>query len=254
MGDKGVLLLNPGPNRTAAAARARAVARVTPLPVSRVVDAYARPEQVLGTGWFVEQGVPVLSHPETARLMKARCERCLAFLSEQVGAAAMAGTRIVLPRPALADGQDLDLSGRRLRAIVPGRAMLPGNTALFDEASGILFAGALVSLDVIPDLRDADPAGLLLALDGLAALPLTLLVPERGAPAAPSRLLEFRRYISGLQEKVGSAYRSGVSLAEAESACALPEFSAWSGYASLHPVNVRAFYKRLEEADFGSGK
>ena len=250
VGDRGVLLLNPGPNRAAAAARVRALARVTPLPLSLVVDAHARPEQVLGTGYFVEQGVPVLSHAETARLMKERCERCLELLSAQAGVAAMAGTRIVLPRPALRDHQMLDLPGRRLSVIAPEQAMLPGNTAVFDEASGILFAGVLVSLDAIPDLRDADPAGLLLALDRLQSLPVTLLVPDRGAPAAPSRFAEYRRYISQLQDKVAAAYRSGVSLAEAESACAVPEFSAWSGYASQHPINVRAWYQRLENADF----
>ena len=250
VGDRGVLLLNPGPNRAAAAARGRAVAHVTPLPIRLVVDAHARPEQVLGTGYFVEQGVPVVSHTETARLMKARCERCLELLSAQVGGAAMAGTRIVLPRPVLKDHQILDLPGRRLSVIAPEQAMLPGNTAVFDEASGILFAGVLVSLDAIPDLRDADPAGLLRALERLQALPFTLLVPDRGAPAKPVRLGEYLRYINQLQEKVGLAYQAGVSLAEAESACALPEFSAWSGYASQHPINVRAWYQRLEEADF----
>ncbi len=250
VGDKGVVLLNPGPNRAAAQARERAVSRVTPLPVTLVVDAHARPEQVLGTGWFVEQGVPVLAHPETARLMKARCERCQELLSAQAGTAAMAGTRIVLPQPGLADGQSLGLAGRRLRVIVPGGAMLPGNTAIFDEASGILFAGVLVSLDSIPDLRDADPAGLLEALDRIKALPLTLLVPERGAPAAPPRLLEYRRYISQLQAKVAAAYQAGVSLAEADAACELPEFSAWSDYATQHPINVRAWFQRLEAADF----
>lgn len=250
VGDRGVVLLNPGPNRAAAQARQRAVGQLTPLPVTLVIDAHARPEQVLGTGWFVEQGVPVLAHAETARLMKARCERCLELLSAQVGAAAMAGTRIVLPQPGLADGQGLGLSGRRLRIIVPAGAMLPGNTAIFDEASGILFAGVLVSLDRIPDLRDADPAGLLEALDRLKALPLTLLVPDQGAPAAPSRLAEYRRYISQLQEKVAAAYRSGVSLAEADAACELPEFAVWSDYVIQHPINVRAWFQRLEKADF----
>ena len=250
VGHEGVLLLNPGPNRAAAEARARAIAKVTALPVTLVVAAHARPEQVLGTGWFVAQGVPVLAHPETVKLMQERCERCLERLSAEAGPAAMAGTRIVLPRPELADGQVLDLVDRHIEVIVPERAMIPGNTALFDAGSGILFAGALVSLDHIPDLRDADPAGLLAALDRLGDLPFTLLVPDRGAPAARPRLAEFRRYISRLQDKVVAAYRTGVSLAEAEAACELAEFAGWEGYAVQHPVNVRAWYQSLEKADF----
>lgn len=250
VGESAVILINPGPNRRAAEAREATVSRVSGKPITLVIDTHARPEQVLGSDYFSARGVAVMASPDTARLMGERCEQCLAKLRSQVGAEAMDGTRISLPMPVLRQGQPLGVAGRRLRLVVPERAVMPGNLAVFDLDSGVLFSGVLLSLEHVPDLREADPAGLLEALDSLAEMPIRWLVPDQGPPAGPQRIGEFRRYVSELMGKVALAYKEGVGLSEIGSAVDLPAFSHWQGYAQFHPINARAFYQRLEKADF----
>lgn len=249
VGRTGVVVVNPGPSRRHGEALERAIARITPLPVTLVLETHARPELVMATGWFREKGVPVLAHADTVRLMRERCQRCLERLREAVGVEGLRGTDIALPLPLLSDGLVLDGGGRPLLVVASGDAMIPGGVAILDRESGVLFAGALFNLGYVPTLADADSERLLPALDRLAALPATVVVPDRGAPGPLARMAQFRRYISGLRDKVGEAYRQGVSLSEVEAAAELPEFAGWQGYPEHHGANARALYLRLEEAD-----
>ncbi|MDD5295986.1 MAG: MBL fold metallo-hydrolase [Rhodocyclaceae bacterium] len=249
VGTSGVVVINAGPSRNHARAVVAAIARVTRLPIKMVIDTHARPEQVLGTGYFTDNDIPVLAHRVTVRLMEQRCRRCLRVLTDHVGEAAMAGTRIALPRPDLEDGETLDAGGRQLELIVPSQGVIPGGTAVLDRQSGVLFTGALLYLDHIPDLQEADLGELEATFDRLAALPASLVIPDRGPPSPPSRVAEFRRYINALQANVGLAYAAGTSLSELEAAVQLPEFTGWKGYAEHHGGNARAFYLRLEHSE-----
>lgn len=247
VGTSGVVVINPGPSRRYGLALVAAIRRVTPLPVVAVIDTQARPEQSLANDVFRELGVPLLASARTATLMDERCERCLAQAREDAGEAALAGTRIAVPSGVLFDGQKLDLAGRRLVLRVFDAGMVPGQTAVFDEASGVLFTGAAVSLDHIPTLRDADLPAARAAIDQLSALAPRLVVPDRGPPSLPARMLEFRRYLEQIERQVSQAFEQGQSAEEAESHARLPEFAPWAGYAWQHSANVLRVYLRAEQ-------
>lgn len=252
---QGVVLVNPGPNRRVAQAREAAIRQQTGRPIVAVVITHARPEQALGAGYFQQQGIPVRASATTRARMAERCEACLADLALHAGQAAMQGTTIVLPSPDLQDGARLPDAAGTLRVLVPPDAAIPGNTLVFDEASGILASGLVARFDQIPDLHDADLPALIATLDDLtrraddARHPIRLIVPDRGPPSPPARLGELRHYLAQLLARVQQAYDRGVSLAEAEAFCQLPEFMAWPGYADQHAVNVRQTYLWIEQQD-----
>lgn len=251
----GVVLVNPGPNRRVAQAREAAIRQATGQPVVQVVITHAHPEQALGAAYFQDQGIPVLASATTRQRMDARCEACLAGLTARVGKAAMQGTRIALPNRDLRNGERLPDASGSLRILLPPDAAMPGNTLVFDDASGVLVSGLLVSFDHIPDVRDAVLPELISVLNDLARRandarhPIRLIVPDRGPPGPPARLIELQRYLAQLLARVQQAYDSGVSLAEAEASCALPEFRTWQDYAEQHPVNVRQTYLWIEQQD-----
>lgn len=246
IGASGVAVINPGPNRRYGQALLAAIRRLTALPILAVIDTQARPEQTLAGDVFREAGVPLLAGAATAALMAERCERCLLQSTQDAGEAAMAGTRIALPQGTLQDGQVLDLGGRRLRLFVFEAGMVPGQTAVLDEASGVLFTGAALNLDHIPSLRDARIPAAIAALDRLAAMPARWVLPDRGPLAAPARIAEFRRYLSDLQTQAAAAFEAGLSAEETMNQVRLPDFAPWQNYARQHSANVLKVYLGLE--------
>ena len=88
-----------------------------------------------------------------------------------------------------------------------GWASSPGDLVVRDLHSGVVFAGALVSVGRIPELRDGDPAGwrdALVDLQALARAQGDRIVPGYGAPVSATALDAMRDYIADTEARVRS--------------------------------------------------
>lgn len=211
-----------------------------------VINTHAAAEHVLGNSAFARRGIPILAHRETDRYMAANCDICIGNLRAVTGDAPLSGTRLERPTRLIEGSTSLSLAGRRLEILHFGATQQPGALAVFDAASGVLFAGGLASFDVLPDARDADLSAWRNALHELRKLPLRHVVPGRGPVGAPQRLDEVAAYLDALERETARAYRRGLSLGEAVRAVRLPRFEHWALYQSLHPRNVHHQFLRLE--------
>ncbi len=213
------------------------------------VNLYAGPEHVLGNAALVRRGVAILAHEETDRYMLHNCTRCIRNLATAAGEAALRGSALERPGRLIKASQTLDIAGRRLEILYFGPAHQTGDLAVFDRASGILFAGALASFGAVPDAHDADVEGWLAALERLARIPARLVVPDRGPPSPPGRLAEVSTYPRDLREATTKAYRDGVPLREAARAAALPHYRQLALYEENHARNVHHLYLSLEQKE-----
>jgi glyoxylase-like metal-dependent hydrolase (beta-lactamase superfamily II) len=178
--------------------------------------------------------------------MRSRCEACLENLRTLLGAEAMRGTRLVLPTQLLHRSRALDVAGRRLRLLHFGWAATPGDVAVLDIASGVLFSGALVSVGRIPELRDARIEGWRNALVALHAVRPRIIVPAHGPVLSAGAIEATQDYLSALEAKVRSLYQSGRSLLDAVDECDLPAYAGWGLYPGLHRRNAQQRYLELE--------
>lgn len=250
VGGDGVVVIDSGSTREHGAAMLTAIREVTALPVRLVILTHAAPEFIFGAAAFQDAGIAVLAHRETAALMRSRCETCRANLIRLLGEARMRGARVVVPDRLVAASGRIDVGGRGLELLHFGWASSPGDLAVFDPTSGVLFAGGLVSIERIPDLRDAELGGWLDALRDIAALPVKKLVPGFGPIASADASGATRRYLQALDEAVRRIYDEGLGLLEAPSAAALPAFAGWRQYPEIHRRNVHHRYLQLEQAEF----
>jgi glyoxylase-like metal-dependent hydrolase (beta-lactamase superfamily II) len=207
-------------------------------------------EFVMGAAAFAERGIPIVAHEAAARLIVERCERCLANLTALLGEEAMRGTRVVAPDRTVSGSQPIVAGGRPLRLLHYGWAHTPGDLAVLDPASGVLFSGALVSVGRVPAVRDAQPAGWLEALAELERLPVQTLVPGYGPPGSLADIGPVRDYLTLLDERVGALVDDGAGLQETLRAAELPQFAHWALYPVMHPRNVQHRYLRLETEIF----
>jgi glyoxylase-like metal-dependent hydrolase (beta-lactamase superfamily II) len=252
VGADGVVVVDTGISYRHGQAMLRAIARVTGKPVRLVIITHPVQEFLFGNAAFAERGIPLLAHTESAGLMRSRCEHCLANLTQLLGSELMAGSRLVLPTRTVDSSTRLTVVGRELDLLHYGWAATPGDLAVYDRSSGVLFAGGLVSARRIPELRDGKLAGWLSALDRLEAIGARWVVPGHGPVSAPTVLGQTRTYLLALDARVREVYDAGASLLEAVDMVDLPQYRDWGMYPVTHRKNAHQRYLELELQEFGT--
>ena len=250
IGDKGVILIDTGTSVRYAGELLDTVRQLTSQPIVLVINTHQHPAFIFGNGALASQGVPILAHRATAELIEQRCEKCLKNLNDILGAEEMQGTQVVPPTRIIDGPTSLKIAGRWLDIVYYGHSSSPGSIGVIDRNSGVLFAGGLVSIDRVPDTRDARIGTWLRALRALKVRHVRLMVPGEGAVAPLARIGDLERYLVALQRTVEKTYQQGVSLGEAGARSDLPQFKHWSAYSPTHNKNVEQLYLQLEQATF----
>ncbi|MDB5902956.1 MAG: fold metallo-hydrolase [Betaproteobacteria bacterium] len=246
VGPRGVVVVDTGASYRQGVDIIAAVGRITTQPIRLAILTHPGQEVVFGAAAFQARGVPVLAHRRAAELIAARCETCLSNLRAALGEDAMAATRVIAPDRLIDSDETIDVTGRRLRLIVPPWSSVPGAIAVYDESTSTLIAGNLVSINRIPDIRDADVEAWRDTLALLASMRCPRLVPGYGPIATCEDARALARYFSALETRVGAMLNEGVSLAALRDRIDLPEFASWDQYETMHPQNANRTYLRLE--------
>lgn len=246
VGERGVLAIDTGTSYAHGQALLAAIAETTSLPVTLAMVTHTRPEFLFGGAAFRERGIPVRMHSRTARLMASRCETCLKTLRQTVGDAPMRGTTMYKPDQEFDAAGEFDTIGRPLRVLYFGHSSGPGDIAVLDVRSSVLFSGGLLDAGRIPDIQDSDLEGWKTALHELRRLRVGTVVPGHG-PAASSTLIDtVERYLVQLETKMRAMVLAGDSLLGAADAAELPEFAALDQYDTIHRRNASVAFLRFE--------
>ncbi|SAK54958.1 oxidoreductase [Caballeronia glebae] len=247
VGQDGVTVIDTGSSYRYGRAMIEAIRKVTPLPVKLVIITHQAPEFVFGAAAFRDDDVPILAHARAAQLIRERCSICLANLRKTLGEDEMAGSRVTVPDQTVNGTTEIESGGRKLQLLHFGAASTPGDLAVLDTQTGVLFAGGLVSNGRIPELRNEQIAGWLAALENLRGLDLKTVVPGFGAPLRGDDIMQTGVYLRQLEAAVKRAYKSGVGLTEAMHTVQVPAFKNYKLYTIAQPQNVQRIYLQLEK-------
>ena len=251
VGPTGVIAIDTGTSAAQAREILGAIRSVTDRPVRLALVTHTRPEFLFGGSAFRDQGIPVVMHAKTAGLMASRCETCLKQLRQSVGEAPMQGTTMYTPDRTFDAAHTIDTIGRPVRVLYFGHSSGPGDIAVFDETSGVLFAGGLLDSQRIPDIQDSTLDGWHAALVALRALHPATVVPGHGPAAAGDAVIgAVERYLAQLTERTRALVDAGASLMDVPDAVALSEFSRWDQYDTIHRRNASIAFLRFEREQF----
>ena len=246
VGDSGVLAIDTGTSYRHGVALLAAIRSVTDKPVRVALITHTRQEFLFGAVAYREQGIAIHMHAKAAGLMRARCERCLKTLKTVLGVDAMQGTAMFKPDHEFEQAHSIDSIGRRVQVLYHGHSSGPGDIAVLDVQSGVLFAGGLLDQTRIPDVQDGDLDGWTHALHELRELPIRLVVPGHG-PVASNKVIDaVDRYLAQLQTRLLALLHSGTALSDVPDATALPEFARWDQYETIHRRNASILFVRFE--------
>ncbi len=246
VGDKGVLAIDTGTSYRHGVALLAAIRRVTDKPVLMALVTHTRQEFLFGAGAYREQAIPIQMHQKAAGLMQSRCERCLKTLNQVLGADAMQGTAMWTPDRTFDASHTIDATGRRVRVLYFGHSSGPGDVAVLDEATGVLFAGGLLDHLRIPDVQDSELDAWTAALRALRSQPIQSIVPGHGPVASADAIDTQGRYLAQLRTRLQALLQAGTALSEVADAAALPEFARWDQYETIHRRNASVLFVRFE--------
>ncbi|MBC7482758.1 MAG: MBL fold metallo-hydrolase [Rhizobacter sp.] len=249
VGDSGVMAIDTGTSYRHGVALLAAIRRVTDKPVRVALITHTRQEFLFGANAYREQGIPVHMHHLAANLMRSRCERCLKTLRQRLGDEAMRGSAMFDPDREFDVTHTIDVIGRRVQVLYFGHSSGPGDVAVLDLPSGVLFAGGLLDHLHIPDVQDSELDGWARALKALQALPIKAVVPGHGPAAPATAIASVERYLAQLRARVLALLHSGVALSEVPDAANLPEFARWDQYETIHRRNASVLFVRFEREE-----
>ncbi|MGC5703127.1 quinoprotein relay system zinc metallohydrolase 1 [Pseudomonas sp. NFXW11] len=209
--DSGVLVIDSGPSKRYGEALRRAIAATTDKPVIELLLTHHHPDHVLGNQAFSD--VPIAALAGTTELLRQQGEALAENMYRLVGDW-MRGTEVVLPNRTLEPGV-LEVGGHRLRLL--GLAGHTGaDLAIFDESTGVLFAGDLVFYERALTTPNSPGLGVWLKdLDTLQGLPWKLIVPGHGPEATDARpFAQMRDYLGWLDGLMRDGAARGDDMAE----------------------------------------
>lgn len=246
VGDTGVIAIDTGTSHRHGTALLNAIAQVTDRPVRLALITHTRQEFLFGASAFRERGIPVHMHRKAAELMVSRCDGCLKTLKRELGDDEMRGTVMFKPDAVFDDSLTLQTIGRPVQVLYHGHSSGPGDIAVLDVRSGVLFAGGLVDHQRIPDVQDGQLPGWRQALTALRQLPVRSVVPGHGPVATADSIDGVMRYLAQLEARMLELYRAGAALSDVPDRATLPEFQDWDQYDIVHRRNASVMFVRAE--------
>lgn len=189
--------------------------------VAATLNTHHHPDHWFGNQAFADR--PILALPATRDLQAQNAQALSEGLYRILGGW-MRGTA-PLPAATAVTGDSMVIGGRDLRLLaLSGHSQ--ADLALLDPTTGTLIAGDLLFLDRAPSFPDADLGAWRGALDRLAAIPASGIVPGHGPFMRDSRAFaQTRAYLDAFQDRLGRAADLGLAPAETLAAGPMPEFA-----------------------------
>jgi 2-keto-4-pentenoate hydratase/2-oxohepta-3-ene-1,7-dioic acid hydratase in catechol pathway/glyoxylase-like metal-dependent hydrolase (beta-lactamase superfamily II) len=139
----------------------------------------------------------------------------------------------------------IDVGGRRINLLNLGPAHTAADSVVHVPDAGVLFGGDLLFIGCTPIVWAGPIANWVAACDAMIALDAPIVVPGHGPVTDPDGIRAVRGYLAHVIDQAETAYRKGLSWAEAADTIDLGEYATWLD-AERVVVNVYQRYRELD--------
>jgi glyoxylase-like metal-dependent hydrolase (beta-lactamase superfamily II) len=190
----GVVVVNSGTNYLLAEALHDEIKKITDQPVVLVINENGQGHAMLGNGYWVAQGVPILAHEEAAQAFDDDGYASLAQLKSYAKERAE-GTTVQGPTETMSDTRIIELGDFRIEVLWLGLAHSPGDIVVWLPEQSLVITGDMAfSERLLPIFEDTETAAWLESWERFEALEATYVIPGHGHP---TNMAQVRRYTQG---------------------------------------------------------
>lgn len=212
----GVLVVNGGSSYLLAKALHEEIKKITQQPVKYLVLENGQGHAALGSGYWQEQGVPVIAHADAAREIEANSADLLESMRERIKEKAE-GTHVVMPDKTFTEKLVIEMGTERMELLNLGPAHSPGDILVWLPKRRLVISGDMAFHQrLLPIFEHTDTAAWIKTWDKFAALGAETVIPGHGGPTNMAEVTRYTRdYLVALRAKVAAVIDSGGSLQEA---------------------------------------
>ncbi|MGE5173535.1 MAG: MBL fold metallo-hydrolase, partial [Betaproteobacteria bacterium] len=111
-------------------------------------------------------------------------------------------TTVVVPSLTFTDAMEIDLGDRKVELLHAGPSHTVGSSIVYVPDSKTLFAGDVLFTNYHPNMRDGDIRGWIKALDVIASMDATSIIPGHGPLSTKKDVAEMKSYLVAFDAKV----------------------------------------------------
>jgi len=249
IGEHGVILIDTGLTDEIGTHLGKAIAKLTPKPVTHIINTHHHGDHTLGNSAF--PGAQVFSSQKCKELLESSDYEWLNIIENVLGRK-FPNTRRVSASITFADGTTTErtIDGVKLRFIVPLGSHAPGDMLIVLPDEKILVAGDVVVQNMAPSFRDANVKHWISTLDQIAALDVKTIISGHGPLMLPKQVPEMRKRMSDLYAAVEAGYKKGLTDAEIRKTLDLSEWRNMVSFEQLMGGNVNRTFLEIEQENF----
>lgn len=249
IGDKGVILVDTGFTDEIGAHLAKAIARITPKPVTHIINTHFHGDHLLGNSAF--RNVEIISTVQCRELLDKHGHEWVAM------AEGMAGRKFPNTRPVPANvtfnentRTEKTINGVKLILWAPQGSHTDGDLMVYLPEDGVLIGGDILVNQITPNFRDGHVKNWIGTLEQLKNTKAKTFVPGHGPLMTTADVAAFHKRMAALYAGVQAGYKKGLNDSEIRNTL---DLSGWKNkplYDDVMGTNINRTYLEVEAADF----
>ncbi|NOX68239.1 MAG: MBL fold metallo-hydrolase [Gammaproteobacteria bacterium] len=206
----GVVVFNSGASYLLAKALHDEIRNVTGQPVILVINENGQGHAMLGNGYWIDQGVPVLAHEAAAESFAKDGHESLARLKAYARERSL-GTTVQAPTEILTDSRIIEKGDFRIEVLWLGLAHSPGDLVVWLPKQRLVIAGDMAFHErLLPIFEDTQTAEWLQTWQRFEDLQALYVIPGHGHPTNMAQVRRYTRdYLLYMRREVQSLLDEG---------------------------------------------
>jgi cyclase len=248
VGDKGAILIDSGFSHELGGMLRDAAAKITPKPITHVINTHAHGDHFLGNSAF--PGAEIISSEKCRKTVETEGRAAVALIEKLTGIRSP-NTKPVPASRTFAEGTktELTINGVRMVLWVPNGSHTPGDLLVFLPNDGVLVAGDVLANGVVPNLADSDAGSWLKTLDEMSLLKFETAIAGHGRPMRKTDVAGFSQRLLALYAGIEAGYKEGLSDSEVREKLDLSEWQQLRRFDEMG-IAINRIYLEVEKKNF----
>lgn len=249
IGDTGVILVDSGSHRAVGEHIGKAIAKITPKPVTHVLITHHHGDHHLGSIAF--PGARVISSANCAKEIATNGAGMVSWMARVTGLD-LGATTPVIPQTGVASKsrQGMRIDGVRLDLIAPQTAHTHGDMLVWLPDDGVLASGDILVHAVNPNFTDGNVKKWIAVIDDILKMPFKTVMPGHGALMQQGEVAEFRALLVDFYQVVEAIFKSGGAEADIRKKLDLPRWQKMARYEHMMGGNINHVWLEVEAENF----